>query len=226
MTSVTVAACHRLVKFFGRERKGAEGDAAQMTLMDHLRELRNRLIKSVIVIVLGGIVCYIFYDQIFRLFVHPYCVSVEGTKNDCQLYLPDLLNGFLLRMKVATYGGLIVALPVILWQLWRFIMPALYKKERRYAIYFVGQLDPPVRRSAPSSPTTRCRRCTSGSPSNSGPQIRPRRDPVGRPLLLAVGDDDDRIRHRLRVPDPPGRAPARRCARSRRRWRTSAGRRS
>jgi sec-independent protein translocase protein TatC len=126
------------VKFFGRERKGAEGDAAQMTLMDHLRELRNRLIKSVIVIVLGGIVCYVFYDQIFRLAIHPYCIAVQGTKHDCQLYLPDLLNGFLLRMKVATYGGLIVALPVILWQLWRFIMPALYKKERRWAISFVG----------------------------------------------------------------------------------------
>jgi sec-independent protein translocase protein TatC len=125
------------VKLFGRERKGAEGNAAQMTLMDHLRELRNRLVKSVAAIVIAGIVCYIFYNQIFHLFVHPYCVSVVGTRHDCRLYLPDLLGGFLLRMKVATYGGVILALPVILWQLWRFIMPGLYKNERRYALSFV-----------------------------------------------------------------------------------------
>jgi sec-independent protein translocase protein TatC len=108
-----------------------------MTLMDHLRELRNRLVKSVIAIVLLGIVCYVFYNQIFRFFVHPYCQSVQGTDADCKLYLPDLLNGFLLRMKVATYGGVVLALPVILWQLWRFIMPGLYKNERRYTFWFV-----------------------------------------------------------------------------------------
>jgi sec-independent protein translocase protein TatC len=108
-----------------------------MSLMDHLRELRGRMFKIIIALVVGTIVCYLLYPQIFRFFTEPYCRSVQGTTHDCKLYIFDLLGGFLLRMKVAAWGGLIVALPVIFWQLWRFIMPALYKNERRYALAFV-----------------------------------------------------------------------------------------
>jgi sec-independent protein translocase protein TatC len=105
--------------------------------MDHLRELRNRVIKCALVVIAAGSVCYVFYDRIFRFVTHPFCKSVQGTKHACTLYSFDLLSGFLLRMKVAGYGGFILALPVILWQLWRFIMPGLYKNERRYSLAFV-----------------------------------------------------------------------------------------
>jgi sec-independent protein translocase protein TatC len=125
------------VKFWKRKRKGAEGDNAQMSLIDHLRELRNRVIKCALVAVVGGAVSYAFYDQIYRFFTHPYCVSVHKLHRACKLYSFDPLSGFLLRMKVAGYGGLILAIPVILWQLWRFIMPGLYKNERRYSAAFV-----------------------------------------------------------------------------------------
>ena len=96
-----------------------------MSLMDHLRELRGRLFKVILAAIAGGIVCYILYPQIFRFFTEPYCRSVQGTDQDCQLYILDLLGGFLLRMKVAAYGGLLLAVAVILWQLWRFITPGL-----------------------------------------------------------------------------------------------------
>lgn len=110
-----------------------------MTLMDHLRELRNRIIKMVIAIAIGGIVAYFFYDSIFKLLINPYCAAVKGTNQRCQLFIPDLLSsGFLLRIKVASFGGLLLALPIILWQLWRFIMPGLYKNERKYAVAFVA----------------------------------------------------------------------------------------
>ena len=125
------------MKFWKRKRKGAEGDNAQMSLIDHLRELRSRVIKCALVAIAGGAVSYAFYDQIYRFFTHPYCVSVHKLHRACKLYSFDPLSGFLLRMKVAGYGGLILAIPVILWQLWRFIMPGLYKNERRYSAAFV-----------------------------------------------------------------------------------------
>lgn len=119
-------------------RPGAERANAQMSLMDHLRELRNRILKSAVAVIVAGVVAYIFYDDIFRFFTRPYCQSVKATDRSCALYSFDLLGGFLLRMKVALIGGIILALPVILYQLWRFIVPGLYRNERRYTIAFVG----------------------------------------------------------------------------------------
>ena len=126
------------MKLRSRTPVGAEGDNAQMALMDHLRELRNRMLKCVASILVFGIVCYVFNDQIFEFFTRPYCESVEGTDRECTLYAFDILGGFLLRMKVAAIGGLILSVPVILYQLWRFVVPGLYKNERRYTIVFVA----------------------------------------------------------------------------------------
>jgi sec-independent protein translocase protein TatC len=125
------------VKLWRPRRKGAERDNAQMSLIDHLRELRGRVIKCALVVVVTGSLTYVFYDRIYRFFTHPYCVSVHKLHRSCKLYSFDPLSGFLLRMKVSGYGGMILALPFILWQLWRFIMPGLYKNERRYSVAFV-----------------------------------------------------------------------------------------
>jgi sec-independent protein translocase protein TatC len=126
------------VKIINRTTRGAERDNAQMSLMDHLRELRGRVVKSVAAIIVGLVVCYFLYEQIYTFMIRPYCESVESIDEKCQLYYTDLLGGFVLRMKVAMWGGIIVALPVILWQLWRFIVPGLYKNERKYTIAFVA----------------------------------------------------------------------------------------
>ncbi len=126
------------MKLRRRARAGAESDNAQMSLVDHLRELRHRLVKCVLAVLVMAIVAYAFYEPIFDFFTHPYCESVKGTDKSCTLYSFDLLGGFLLRMKVALIGGVLLALPVILFQLWRFVVPGLYKNERRYTIGFVG----------------------------------------------------------------------------------------
>jgi sec-independent protein translocase protein TatC len=109
-----------------------------MALMDHLRELRNRIVKCTASVVVLGVVCYVLYDRIFRFFTHPYCVSVRGTQHECTLYSFDLFGGFVLRMKVAGIGGLVLSVPVILYQLWRFVVPGLYRNERRYTVAFVA----------------------------------------------------------------------------------------
>lgn len=108
-------------------------ERGQMSLVEHLTELRRRLIISAIAVAVGAIVCFALYEVILGFLIGPYR-DVTG-RNDLQVL--DPLEGFATRLKIATYGGLFVASPVVLWQLWRFITPGLHPKEKRYAIPFV-----------------------------------------------------------------------------------------
>ncbi|CAN5607481.1 twin-arginine translocase subunit TatC [soil metagenome] len=118
------------------ETEPAKGTEGQMTLMDHLGELRDRLVKCVIAVVLGGTIAWLFYNQIYDFLLEPYeRVADPGSGG---LFVTDPLEGFTVRLKVAGYGGIAFAMPVILWQLWRFITPGLYDHEKKYAIPFVG----------------------------------------------------------------------------------------
>ena len=120
--------------------------AGRMTLWEHLRELRDRLIKSIIAIAIGAVVGFVLYPHILDFLIHPYCDIPQVQKiqsgvnaaGDCALFIRSPMDGFILRMKVAGYFGLFLALPVVLWQLWAFLSPGLYEKEKRYAIPFVG----------------------------------------------------------------------------------------
>ena len=123
-----------------KKSKGAETDGSHMSLIEHLVELRSRVTKCAAAVVVTGSVTYIVYERIFRFVTHPYCDAIRKSRqhaSGCTLYGFSPLDGFALRMKVSGYGGLVLALPVILWQLWRFIMPGLYKNERRYTLVFV-----------------------------------------------------------------------------------------
>lgn len=111
----------------------------RMTLVEHLTELRDRLIKVAVAVVVGMVIAFVLYPQIFDFLLEPYKkVAAEGgTLADGKLVTLDPLEGFGVRMKLAAYGGIALAMPVILWQLWRFITPGLYPHERRYALPFV-----------------------------------------------------------------------------------------
>lgn len=106
-----------------------------MTVVEHLTELRRRIIISIIAITLAGIVCFIFSESIIKFFVEYYKEATAGDRN--QLIFLGPLDGFITRVKVATYGGIVLALPIWLWELWRFITPGLNPTEKRYAIPFV-----------------------------------------------------------------------------------------
>lgn len=108
---------------------------SEMTVLQHLAELRKRLAISIIAVFIAGIFAYIAYNSILDFFLSPYCSIVGG--NHCTLYVTGPLDGFALRIKVSLYGGIVLALPVILWELWRFITPGLHKREKRYAIPFI-----------------------------------------------------------------------------------------
>ncbi|MEZ5381230.1 MAG: twin-arginine translocase subunit TatC [Microthrixaceae bacterium] len=109
-----------------------------MSLIEHLRELRNRLVRSALAILVGAIVGWIFYERIFDLLTLPYCDVVEPARGTCALTSFDPLEPFGFRAQVAAYSGIFIALPVIFYQLWRFIAPGLYRKEKTYAGLFVG----------------------------------------------------------------------------------------
>lgn len=118
----------------------------QMTLVEHLAELRKRLIISVLAIAVGMVIVTFFYNDLIQWMVEPYCEATRDLDVDssgdvlpenCQLLQTDPMEGFNVRIKTTTYGGVALAMPVLLWQIWRFIAPGLYDNEKRYAVPFV-----------------------------------------------------------------------------------------
>lgn len=110
-----------------------------MTLLEHLAELRRRIIISLIAIGVGAVVCWIFSDQIIEFLLDPYCRIIENRdeQSRCSLYVTNPLEPFNVKLTVAGYGGIALAVPVIMWQVWRFIAPGLYSREKKYTLPFV-----------------------------------------------------------------------------------------
>jgi sec-independent protein translocase protein TatC len=115
---------------------------AGMTLVEHLTELRKRLVICVVAVGVGMIIGFIAYEWIFEILLHPYKDVVRQDPSTSaigeNLLATDPLEGFSVRMKTSTYAGIAFAMPVILWQIWKFVTPGLYDHEKRYAIPFVA----------------------------------------------------------------------------------------
>lgn len=112
-----------------------------MPLMEHLRELRTRIIRSVLSVGLMMILLLAFYDPFKNFLTKPYvdlCKHRPDFGCDGSLFALGPLDGFAARMRICLYGGLILSLPIVLWQIWRFIVPALNDRERRYAVPFIA----------------------------------------------------------------------------------------
>jgi len=122
------------------QEKGSNAQAA-MPLTEHLRELRSRLLKSAIAIVLGMIVGWIAYPTIFDLLSQPFegaVAQAQAEGRDVTLALTGVTDPFVLQLQVAAIAGLILSAPVWLYQLWRFVTPGLHKHEKRWGIAFVA----------------------------------------------------------------------------------------
>ena len=123
----------------GSERRGS-GTPDAMTLTEHLSELRSRIIRSGLAVALGIIAILAFYDPVLSFIRRPYdrlCERRPDLVSECDLYSLGPLDGFNARLRIALYGGLILSLPVLLWQIWRFVVPALHSREKKYAIPFI-----------------------------------------------------------------------------------------
>jgi sec-independent protein translocase protein TatC len=120
----------------GRRRRPRD---ASMTIVQHLDELRRRLIICVIAVGVGSIAGFVFYRRILDLLQQPYKDAIRSLPETLteNLIVTTPTEPFLAFLKVGLFSGLLIALPVILFQLWRFITPGLTKRERRLAIPFV-----------------------------------------------------------------------------------------
>lgn len=118
-----------------------------MTLFEHLRELRYRLVIAVGAILLGMILSFVFYDQLFDVLRRPYDIAIASLKEKNPDQITDLVNiglasPFVLMLKVCLVSGLVLTAPVWLYQLWSFILPGLLAKEKKWAMIFIGTATP------------------------------------------------------------------------------------
>lgn len=131
-------------------RKEQRDPAAPMSLFEHLAELRMRIIRAGLAILIGAVLVVAFYDTVLRWLTGPYLElcrrrepgycgdSYDPVTDEVRLVFLDPVEGLSTRLRVSFYGGIVLALPVLLWQLWKFIVPALHKSEKRYAFGFVS----------------------------------------------------------------------------------------
>jgi sec-independent protein translocase protein TatC len=119
-----------------------------MPLFDHLRELRNRVVKSALALVAGMIVGFVFFNPVWHFIEKPLCEAAIRGHTGCrqlgvnQLVLNGPLDAFYLRVKVALIVGIILSSPVWLYQLWSFIAPGLYAREKRWGHIFIATAVP------------------------------------------------------------------------------------
>jgi sec-independent protein translocase protein TatC len=114
------------------EKTDEEPDQHTMTLTEHLGELRVRIIRSALAVAIAMVLVVAFYDPILEFLKQPYvdlCNSKPPDFCDPELNSFTPTEGLATRLRVGMYGGIIIALPVLLWQTWRFIVPALNRKE-------------------------------------------------------------------------------------------------
>jgi len=112
-----------------------------MPLMDHLRELRSRLVKAVLAVLAGTIVALVFYDQILDWLSQPYTeirpkLEDKGIKTD--LVLTGVGGAFTFQLKIGLITGIVMSSPFWLWQLWAFVLPALHRNEKRGIMLLTG----------------------------------------------------------------------------------------
>lgn len=117
----------------------------EMSLIEHLRELRSRLFKASVAIVIGTVAAWGFYPQIFDLLSQPVNVIVEQAQSngrDVRLVLGGVADAFVLQIKVSVVTSMLVTSPIWIYQLWRFITPGLYRKEKLRAYLFASVATP------------------------------------------------------------------------------------
>lgn len=118
-----------------------------MSLADHLRELRYRLIVSSLAIVVASLLTAIWYDQLYQVLMRPYLLAVEMLAStnpnlDPTTVISGVSTPLMLAFRVCLVAGLVLSSPVWLYQLWSFIVPALLAKEKRYALGFLAAAVP------------------------------------------------------------------------------------
>ncbi|MBA4492065.1 twin-arginine translocase subunit TatC [Paracoccus sp. S1E-3] len=112
-------------------------DDSSAPLIEHLAELRTRLIWSVLAFVVAMVICYAVWNPVYNFLTRPICQALEGRGQECGLILLKLQEGFFVAIQISFFGGFILAFPVIAYQLWRFVAPGLYRSEKQAFLPFL-----------------------------------------------------------------------------------------
>jgi sec-independent protein translocase protein TatC len=133
----------------GRVSQFERAADGSMSLLEHLRELRTRLFRASLGVLVGMVVGWFFAGRVLNFITQPYCtyMSTHGKEQlalpgGCQLQQTGVTDVFTLELQIALWIGLIIAAPIWLYQLWAFIAPGLHRHERRWAYAFVGVAAP------------------------------------------------------------------------------------
>jgi sec-independent protein translocase protein TatC len=106
-------------------------------LIEHLTELRNRILYSLAAFVVCMLVCFTVWNPIFNFLTQPICDALANRQQDCGLVLIKLQEGFFVAIRISVMGGFAMSFPVIGYQLWRFVAPGLYKSEKAAFLPFL-----------------------------------------------------------------------------------------
>jgi sec-independent protein translocase protein TatC len=128
---------------------------ARMPLIEHIREMRNRVLKAVAFVTAGAIAGWFIEEPVFKFITGPYCKLPARVRNgpqpglptghqpqDCHLIVTGLFDYFFLHLKLAIIIGIVISAPLWMYQLWAFVAPGLHARERRWTYFFVGTVFP------------------------------------------------------------------------------------
>ena len=115
--------------------KSAKRAATGMSIAEHLAEARRRILIAFGAVLVFAVFAFVDYPQILSWLQHPYC---QIQPKHCTFLATGPLDGLTLRIKIALFGGLLLASPVVFYEIWRFVTPGLKSKEKRYVIPFVA----------------------------------------------------------------------------------------
>jgi len=122
------------------------GEGGRMALADHFRELRARLMRSLLVLIVLTVIAFFFYNQLLDLFVHPYRQAVEAlggkSKVNSSIVLSGIAAGLMLQLKLCATAGVVASSPYWLYQIWAFVLPGLHPKEKKWTRVFVAIAGP------------------------------------------------------------------------------------
>lgn len=105
-------------------------DDSSAPLIEHLAELRTRILYSIVAFIVCFFIGYLIWQQVFNFLTHPICDVLNARGQTCQLQLIKAQEGFFTAIRIAMWAGFFMAFPVIAYQLWRFVAPGLYKNEK------------------------------------------------------------------------------------------------
>ncbi len=112
-------------------------DDSSAPLIEHLAELRTRLLWSLLAFVVATCLCYVVWNPVYNFLTQPICNALESRGQECGLILVKLQEGFMVAIRISFFGGFILSFPIIGYQLWRFVAPGLYRNEKQALLPFL-----------------------------------------------------------------------------------------